>query len=94
MQKTKSTQKRQQQEQEAAPVTPDEQALQESSDAMIEEIECCLAENEADTEKALKAAAEEEWQTAQNDDVLYSIWMAKYQHLFRFCCGRPYFGDD
>lgn len=64
---------------------------------MLDEIECCLAEAVLDQEDE-KARAKEEWYAIERDGygfitdrVQENIWMAKYEHLFEWCCGDPIF---
>jgi hypothetical protein len=99
VQKAKAGSRAREEEQEAPEVTlPDEQDLQESADETLADIECCLAENEEDAEKALRQQAKAEWdqlwfKTGSERAVQEAVWMAKYQHLFRFCCGSPVFDE-
>ena len=78
------------------------QEVSDDACCMIEEIDCCLADAEAEqeaAEKTLKATAKAEWDGLRRNEtanyyVEKQIWMAKYQHLFQFCCGVPKFDDD
>lgn len=92
--KTKQVRKAQE---DVAEVTAerDERSAEVSDDAqeMLNEIECCLAEAELD-QKDEKARAKAEWEAMDRspwDQVQRNIWMAKYAHLFEWCCGEPVF---
>jgi hypothetical protein len=71
--------------------------LAKDVDSILEEVDCCLAENEADTQKALKEQAQEEWYAIKRDSygamnrVQQQVWLAKYADLFQWCCGEPIF---
>ena len=91
-------------EEEETPPVPQEapkESQEASKDAedLLEEIECCLAEAELDSEKALKAQAIAEWYMIRplagynERNMQIQVWVAKYGHLFSFCCGIPVFDD-
>ena len=62
---------------------------------VLSDIDCCLAEVEADEEQALRDKAKAEYKAIFNadryDSVAYEVWYAKYAHLFTWCCDVPYF---
>ena len=77
-----------------------ENKVSEGTQDLLDEIDCCLADNEVDPDAELKAQAHREWDKLQarvsgfwNDETSreYNIWMARYSHLFEFCCGVPQF---
>ena len=73
--------------------------VSEKAAELLEDIDCCLAENEE--EEIAKAKARAEWDALAKDDsgyfpvnaIMYHTWIAKYSHLFEFCCGVPQFDD-
>lgn len=74
--------------------------VSEDTETLLEQIDCCLAEVEADARQAEKDRAKAEWETLpeinHHDDYdeyrrQRQIWIVKYQHLFEWCCGEPVF---
>ena len=101
----KTVQKQSRKEEEVQEKAPEAQDRRVSADAedMLAEIDCCLADNEADAKKALKAQGETEWNAiqaeyAKSEDwkefwVARQVWIAKYADLFEWCCGEPIFDE-
>ena len=62
---------------------------------VLSDIDCCLAEVEADEEQALKDKAKAEYEAIFDaehyDSVAYEVWYATYAHLFTWCCNVPDF---
>ena len=99
---------------EEVPAQTQQEAPQSSKEAssdaedVLDLIDCCLAENELDSEKELKAQGKAEYEALMEqynsldgsmdayDEwwVQYRTWKARYAHVFEVnCCGTPIFDD-